>query len=212
LAPFFEKGFEAFEYMFWIAVVQGRKKEFGSDDSELMIAVQNGNKKAFNVLVERYKKKAYYIALGLIGDSDEAYDLSQDAFIRVYNARKRFDRKRPFFSWFYAILSNLAKNHLKKKSVRAEHARQVRDGYDPSLHCSSPPDLLVEADETRKEVWAAIDRLSYDHREIIILRHFQDMPYEEIAGLLGIPTGSVMSRLYYARKKLREALGEDYGR
>ena len=156
------------------------------------------------------KKKAYYIALGLVGDSDEAYDLSQEAFIRIYNARKRYDRKRPFFSWFYAILSNLAKNHIKKKSVRAEYARQIKDEHNPAQDFSSSPDVIVEADETKKEVWAAIEKLSYDHREIIILRHFQDLPYDEIAKLLDIPTGSVMSRLYYARKKLREVLGDDY--
>lgn len=184
----------------------------GSDDSELMTALQKGNKMAFNVLVERYKKKAYYIALGLVGDPDEAYDLSQEAFIRVYNARKRFDRKRPFFSWFYAILSNLAKNHIKKRAVRTEYARQVKDEHNPTQGDVDSPDLIIEADETKREVWAAIEKLSYDHREIIILRHFEDMSYDEIAKMLDIPTGSVMSRLYYARKKIREILGEDYER
>jgi RNA polymerase sigma-70 factor (ECF subfamily) len=198
--------------MFWIAVIPSREKLTESSDSELMMAVQDGKKLAFNVLVERYKKKAYYIALGLVGDSDEAYDLSQEAFIRVYNARKRYDRKRPFFSWFYAILSNLAKNQIKKKSVRAEYARQVKNEHNPTQDFSSSPDVIVEADETKKQVWAAIEKLSYDHREIIILRHFQDLPYDEIAKLLDIPTGSVMSRLYYARKKLREVLGDNYER
>ena len=196
--------------MIWLAVISGRDKLSEESDSELMSALQRGNIVAFNVLVERYKKKAYYIALGLVGDSDEAYDLSQETFIRIYNARKRYDKQRPFFSWFYAILSNLAKNYIKKRSVRSDYARQVKDEYDPKQYHSSSPDVIVEADETKREVWAAIEKLSYDHREIIILRHFQDMPYEEIAATLGIPTGSVMSRLYYARKKLREVLGNDY--
>lgn len=196
--------------MMWLAVITGRDKLREKDDSELMSALQRGNVTAFNMLVERYKKKAYYIALGLVGDPDEAYDLSQEAFIRVYNARKRYDRTRPFFSWFYAILSNLAKNHIKKRSVRSDYARQVRDEYDPRQEHSSAPDVIVEADETKREVWMAIEKLSYDHREIIILRHFEDMPYDEIAATLSIPIGSVMSRLYYARKKLREALGDDY--
>jgi RNA polymerase sigma-70 factor (ECF subfamily) len=196
--------------MIWLAVIRGRDKLTESGDSDLMIAVQSGKTMAFNVLVERYKKKAYYIALGLVGDPDEAYDLSQEAFIRVYNARKSYDRDRPFFSWFYAILSNLAKNYMKKKAVRSEYARQVKAEYDPRRHHSSSPDIIVEADETKREVWAAIEKLSYDHREIIILRHFEDLPYDEIARLLGIPIGSVMSRLYYARKKLRETLRHDY--
>ena len=196
--------------MFWLAVISSERKLKDSGDSELMIAAQDGNAMAFKVLVERYKKKAYYVALGLVGYSDEAYDLSQEAFIRIYQAKRRYDRKRPFFSWFYAILSNLAKNHLKKRSVRAEYARQVKDEHDPRLNCSAAPDIIIESDETKEAVWAAIEKLSYDHREIIILRHFEDMSYEDIAGLLGIPAGSVMSRLYYARKKLREILGDEY--
>jgi len=198
--------------MLWLTVLIEERKLAKASDSELMGAVKKGNDKAFRVLVERYKKRAYFIALGLIGDSDDAYDLSQEAFIRIYNARKRYDPKKPFFSWFYTILSNLSRNQIKKRTVRSDYSRQVQSEYDPKLDCSDAPDVIVEADESKRALWAAIERLSYDHREIIILRHFQDMSYEEIAGMLGIPVGSVMSRLYYARRKLREILGDDYER
>ncbi len=180
------------------------------DDAQLMVSVQEGDPIALRLLVERYKRKAYYTALKLVGDADEAYDLSQEAFIRVYNARRRYDHSRPFYSWFYAILSNLAKNHLKKRSVRANYAASVRSAKDAEIDTHDSPEVLVEADETKQAVWAAIEKLSYEHREIIILRHFEDMSYEEIAKLLRIPVGSVMSRLYYARKRLRELLGEAY--
>lgn len=180
------------------------------DDAQLMTAVQRGDPAAFRILVEKYKRRAYFLAVKLVGDSADASDLSQEAFIRVYNARRRYDRDRPFFSWFYAILSNLAKNHLRKRSVRSEYAAQMRSAADQALDERGAPDCIVEADETRRALWAAIEKLSFDHREIIILRHFEDMPYEDIAKLLGIPVGSVMSRLYYARKKLRELLGEAY--
>lgn len=198
--------------MLWLTVLIDERKLAKASDSELMSAVKKGSEKAFRVLVERYKKKAYFIALGLVGDSDEAYDLSQEAFIRIYNARKRYDPKKPFFSWFYTILSNLSRNQIKKRTVRSDYSRQVISEYDPQLECSDAPDVIVEADESKRAVWAAIEKLSYDHREVIILRHFQEMSYEEIAGMLAIPVGSVMSRLYYARKKLREILGDDYER
>jgi RNA polymerase sigma-70 factor (ECF subfamily) len=193
-----------------MAVLESDRECTGVDDAQLMAAVQHGDPAAFRILVEKYKRRAYYLALKLVGDSDDAYDLSQEAFIRVYNARRRYDRGRPFYSWFYAILSNLAKNHLRKRSVRSEYAAQIRSESDQALDDSGAPDCIVEADEARKALWAAIEKLSYDHKEIIILRHFEDMPYEDIAKLLGIPVGSVMSRLYYARKKLRELLGEAY--
>jgi RNA polymerase sigma-70 factor (ECF subfamily) len=86
----------------------------------------------------------------------------------------------------------------------------VRNAGDAELDTRCAPDERVREEETRAAVWSAIEQLSYEHREVIILRHFEDMAYEDIARLLGIPLGSVMSRLYYARKKLRELLGEAY--
>jgi RNA polymerase sigma-70 factor (ECF subfamily) len=191
-------------------VLADDKEHAGADDAQLMAAVQQGDPGAFRILVERYKKKAYYVALKLVGDSNDAFDLSQEAFVRVYNARRRYDNSRPFYAWFYAILRNLAKNHLKRRTVRSEYAALVRNAGDAELDTRCAPDERVREEETRAAVWSAIEQLSYEHREVIILRHFEDMAYEDIARLLGIPLGSVMSRLYYARKKLRELLGEAY--
>jgi RNA polymerase sigma-70 factor (ECF subfamily) len=144
-----------------------------------------------------------------VGDSDEAMDVSQEAFIRVYRARKKYDETKSFFSWFYTILSNLAKNCLKKGRVRAEYRKTVQNKKMPNDNGRAfSPDLILEADETKRLVWEAIEKLSFEHREIIVLRHFEDFSYEEIAKAVGVPIGSVMSRLYYARKQLKEILGE----
>jgi RNA polymerase sigma-70 factor (ECF subfamily) len=198
--------------MISLAVIEDDEELAGLDDAQVMVDVQHGDPAAFRILVERYKKRAYCLALKLVGDPDDAYDLSQEAFIRVYNARRRYDRRRPFYSWFYAILSNLAKNHVKKRAVRSQYAAEVRGAGEAQLDERESPEFIIEAGETRKAVWAAIEKLPYEHREIIVLRHFEDMSYEEIADLLGIPAGSVMSRLYYARKRLRELLGDAYER
>ena len=198
--------------MLLLAVIGGIKELIGLDDAQLMDSVQQGNPMAFRVLVERYKKRAYFTALKLVGDPDDAYDLSQEAFIRVYNARRRYDKSHPFYAWFYTILRNLARNHLRKRLVRQEHASRIRRMRKRNVEVSESPECIVEANETKKVVWAALEKLSYEHREIIILRHFEDMSYEEIANLLGIAVGSVMSRLYYARKRLRDLLGEEYGK
>jgi RNA polymerase sigma-70 factor, ECF subfamily len=198
--------------MILMAVIRGAKEFTGLDDTQLMIEVQQGNTLAFKALVDRHKKKAYYTALKLVGDPDDAYDLSQEAFIRVYNARRRYDETHSFYAWFYTIIRNLARNYLRKRNVRVEYAVQTKQSTKGNLETSDSPEYIVEADEAKKAIWAAIDKLPYDHREIIILRHFEDMSYEEIAGILGIAVGSVMSRLYYARKKLRDLLGEKYER
>lgn len=179
-------------------------------DEELLESIKAGDIHAFESLVKRYKKKAYYLALKLVGDPAEAKDISQEAFIRVYRARRRFDPNRSFFSWFFTILSNLAKNQLKKRKVRQEYSQNVQEEHKSTASSGrdSSPEYLMEADETREAVWHAIEKLSFEHREIIVLRHFEDLSYEEIAKALGIPVGSVMSRLYYARKKLKELLGD----
>ena len=195
-----------------MAVIGGVKEFTDLDDAQLMDAVQQDNPMAFRVLVERYKKKAYFTALKLVGDPDDAYDLSQEAFIRVYNARRRYDKSHPFYAWFYTILRNLARNHIRKRSVRLEYAARTKRIHKRNTEVSESPECIAEADEAKTAVWHAIEKLSYEHREIIILRHFEDMSYDEIAKLLGIAVGSVMSRLYYARRKLRELLGEEYGR
>jgi RNA polymerase sigma-70 factor (ECF subfamily) len=193
-------------------VLSSVKELTGLEDAQLMVQVQQGNQMAFRVLVDRYKKKAYYTALKLVGDPDDAYDLSQEAFIRVYNARRHYDAGHPFYAWFYTILRNLARNHLRKRSVRLAYILRTKRIRKRSLEFYDSPECIAEADETKKAVWAALGKLSYDHREIIILRHFENLSYEEIANLLGIAVGSVMSRLYYARSKLRDLLGEEYER
>jgi RNA polymerase sigma-70 factor (ECF subfamily) len=198
--------------MMMLAVIGGIKELKGLDDAQLMDSVQQGNPMAFRILVERYKKRAYFTALKLVGDPDDAYDLSQEAFIRVYNARRRYDKSHPFYAWFYTILRNLARNHLRKRSVRLDYAARIKRIRKRNMDVSESPECIVEADEAKKAVWAAIEKLSYEHREIIILRHFEDMSYDEIAKLLGIAVGSVMSRLYYARSKLRDLLGKEYGK
>lgn len=182
-------------------------------DSEILALIGQGDMKSFETLVGRYKKKAYYIALGLVGDADEAYDISQEAFIRVYRSAKRFDTSKEFFSWFYVILANLSRNLIKRRAVRTAHAREVQAdaaSNRQSLWMGNPEELM-EVDETRQKVWEGIEQLPFNFREIIILRHFEELSYEEITKLLSIPRGSVMSRLYYARRKLKQILEANGG-
>jgi RNA polymerase sigma-70 factor (ECF subfamily) len=194
-----------------IAGMLDRYKDLG--DSALLAQVQQGDMMAFEALVERHRDRAVGVALKLVGDPDEAADISQEAFIRVYRAVKRFDTQKEFFSWFYVILSNLARNRLKKRKVRRVYAQEQQADTE-AIHfrqTRNAPDLLIETDETKRQVWRAIEQLPYNFREIIVLRHFEDLSYEEIARLLNIPLGSVMSRLYYARLKLKQILGSADG-
>ena len=178
------------------------------EDQELILQSKKGKMKAFQKLVEKYKKPAFFIALGLVGNRDDAYDLSQEAFIRVHTSMGKFNPRYKFFSWFYAILSNLCKNHLRSRQVKENYLKNRRPDADTDNQKISlpPPDVLLERDEISKRLWKEIQKLPYEFKEIIVLKHFQGLPYKKISAMLNIPMGSVMSRLYYARKKLKENL------
>lgn len=144
----------------------------------------------------------------MVRNSDDAYDLSQEAFVRVYKHLKRFDPKYPFKIWLFHILSNLCKNHLRQKKTRDNVMTSSDEAAESAVSNTAEPDRLFSQTEVQAQVWTAIDKLPEKFREIIILSHFQEMSYDQMAEVLEIPRGSVMSRLYYARLKLREILEE----
>lgn len=173
---------------------------------------RRGSAEAFEVFVNRYMKDAYYIALGLVGNQEDALDLSQEAFARAFRNIKHIKPDRKFFPWFYQILKNLCISHLRKRKYRqagsldAEGCPEAADTED----CFSP-EAVASRNEIKDKVWQAIGKLDEKHREVIILRHFQNMSYEQIAEALFCNKGTVTSRLYYARKRLEELLGTGKG-
>ncbi|UCE66275.1 MAG: RNA polymerase sigma factor [Candidatus Zixiibacteriota bacterium] len=175
-------------------------------DNSLVLQILQGKVKSFKILVERYQKGAYLFAVGMIGNHDDAYDLSQEAFIRAYKNLNRFNPVYQFRTWFFRILSNLCKNHLRQQANRGSVLTSSEMIYAAAAPRHQRPDVLFEKSEIQREVWNCVNELPDKFREIIILNHFQDMFYEQVAKVLDIPRGSVMSRLYYARLKLREIL------
>ena len=173
---------------------------------------RSGSPEAFEVIVRKYMKDAYFIALALVGNRDDALELSQEAFFRAYRNIDKLKSGRKFLPWFYQILKNLCFSHLRKRKLRqtqsidASHnnmPNETNDGFDP--------ELLAERNEAKDQVWKAIGHLDEKHREVIILRHFQNLTYKQIAERLFTNKGTVMSRLYYARKKLKELLDNEKG-
>lgn len=187
--------------------------ELGDDqEAELIAEIQAGRKKLFSVLVEKYKHRAFLIALSMVNNRDDAMDLAQDAFLKSFRAIKGFDTTRPFFPWFYQILKNACLSHLKRRGLirRFSLSATEQDEGDIELPDHSfDPQMIVDRNEAKDKVWEAYHQLNLKAREIIMMRHFQDMSYEEIAKALDIPIGTVMSRLFHARKKMK-ALMEDY--
>jgi RNA polymerase sigma-70 factor (ECF subfamily) len=176
------------------------------NEPNVILDWKKGNKKAYETLVRHYMTDAYLVAYGFVGNSEDARDLSQDAFIKAYQARERFDSERPFYPWLYRIIKNHCLNFIKRG--RRGQSLYYEDSPDRERFASNSPTPLesLEKNERHAALRVAVDELSDDHREIIVLKNFRDLSYQRIAEVLEIPIGTVMSRLYYARKTLKDII------
>ncbi len=179
-------------------------------DMTLVTDIKSGSKKALGKLVERHKKMAFRFALGLVGNKDDAFDISQEAFMRVYKSADTYDESKPFLPWFYTIIANLSKTWLRKRSNRENRMVDLDDVSFLLVDRATPEDRILH-NESIAQLRTALLALSFEDREIITLQHFRNMSYDEISELLCIPRGTVMSRLYYARKKLATLMRESDG-
>jgi RNA polymerase sigma-70 factor (ECF subfamily) len=192
--------------------IEEKEREADQEEAHLVRKIRAGQKNLFSLLVERYKNRAFLIALSLVNDREDAMDLAQDAFMKSFRGLSTFDDSRPFFPWFYRILRNACLTHLKRKGLVKKQSLSTRDPDSPDIDIedrSFDPQMIVDRNEVKEKVWEAFNRLDLKGREIIMMRHFQNMTYEEIAQALDIPIGTVMSRLFHARKKMK-ALVEKY--
>jgi len=183
------------------------------DAGEAMLVerASRGDNTAFGELVRRHMRSAYFAALGLVGSPDDALDLSQDAFARALKHASKLDPGRPFYPWYYAILRRLCFNFLRDRKNRQRLLDESGAWLAEDLAADGlgeHPDARLRREDARRIVGRALSRLPEGQREVLVLREFEDMKYREIAELLEIPVGTVMSRLYAARRALADALEE----
>ena len=181
------------------------------EEIRLIAGAKHGDHGAFESLVESYMGKAIGVAVGYVGNRDEAIDMAQEAFYRVFKNLDRFREGERFAPWFFRILRNACLNHLQKRKRRrafSYHARDEGESDFPIVDGSLGPADRAELTEEQRQFWIALEELSLKHREILLLRHFEDLEYAAIAEVLDIPIGTVMSRLFHARRKLRDALAD----
>jgi RNA polymerase sigma-70 factor (ECF subfamily) len=174
----------------------------------LVRLAQAGDADAFGRLVERHMRRAYFAALSLVGSREDALDLSQEAFVRAYRARGTIDPDRPFYAWLYQILRRLCFNFLRDRRTRAQTLEAAGSwlAEDVADRAGPDPAEALEREQRRRLVAAAIEELPAREREVLALKEFEGLSYKEIAALVGVPIGTVMSRLYAARQRLALAL------
>jgi RNA polymerase sigma-70 factor (ECF subfamily) len=169
-----------------------------ADDDQLVSRCLGGDNTAFEAVVQRYQRVLFTVALRMLGDYDEAVDATQNAFVKSYQKLTTFDRKHRFFSWIYRILLN--------ECLNAQRDRRPREPLTAELATVGSPAELFEAAERRRSVQSAILALPIESREVIILRHFTELSYEQIGDALGVEAKTVKSRLHTARERLSQML------
>ncbi len=186
------------------------------EDHELVRATLAGDGTAYRGLVERYQGRIYSVVFGMVRNREDARELTQDAFIKAYKSLARFRLESSFYTWLCRISMNVAIDHLRRQKLRRteefDEAIASRDtsGIISLAHHREDPGRNLERKRMRERILAEVNKLPEDQQQVIILREIDGLSYKEIASVLGIPEGTVMSRLYYARKKLQVALREHH--
>lgn len=166
----------------------------------------------FEQVVQHHQRRAFLAALGFLRNPEDAREASLEAFARAFKALHTFDVERPFYPWYHRILRNLCLDRIQRRKKAPIPSESIERAAAPATAClfGRNPEAAAISTDRQLRVQAAIERLSVDHREIITMRHYQDLAYDEMSEALGVAMGTVMSRLYRARRALRDELeGED---
>lgn len=176
-------------------------------DRELVAIAVHGFDGSFEELVRRYQRPISAYVYRMVGNYESALDLTQEIFIKVYNSLKRYRSEFKFSTWIYKIAHNAAVDHLRRNTTREQSlvAGSEGDTYDlPIESACLSPEQESEQRERRVEIEAVVRALPANYRELIILRHSQDLSYEEIVEVTGLPLGTVKNRLFRAREMMRQ--------
>ena len=184
-------------------------------DHELVTRAQQGSEKAYRELLVRYERPVFSIIYRMIRDREQAEDLAQETFVRVFNHIDRYDPRYKFSSWIFKIATNLTIDHIRRKELNtvsidgSRNATTAEQIEATSITIASPdenPEELLEAKELGEEIEEAIGKLRPEYRAAILLRHVDGREYQEIAEILSLPLGTVKTYIHRGRNELREQL------
>lgn len=189
-----------------------------TDDLTLVKRVRSGDQRAFKLLVERYQRKVYSVALGMVKDREEAMDVSQEAFVKVHKYLDHFKGDSSFYTWLYRITVNICIDVLRRRAAaKGEHVEldeniqldsaEANIGALGSRLGTNPQKSLLRK-ELAAKIEEALQEVPEKHRAILLLRELEGMSYDDLARTLEIPKGTVMSRLFHARAKIQKILNK----
>ena len=187
------------------------------EERELVEAARRGDGPAFRTLVERYQRRAFAVALGMLHDPDDARDVCQEAFLKAHKALAGFAGDAQFFTWLYRIVMNQCIDHLRKKrgeQVEFDDALTNEASDDEGIaprRLGFDPQRALQDKELRQRIQHALAQLSPVHRAVLLMREVEGLSYQEMADQAGVSIGTIMSRLFHARKKMQKMLGASDG-
>ncbi len=189
----------------------------GPDDLALVARSQAGDTLAFNELVTRYRTRAFSMIYNMVRNEQDAWDLAQDGFVKAWKNIGRFRGQSSFYTWLYRILMNVTIDWLRKKQIASGTEfddqiglNNIAPGATTAPQAELQPAEKISDGEIRTRIDAAIEKLSPEHRAVIVMREIDGLEYSEIAEQMECSIGTVMSRLFYARKKLQALLKDVY--
>ncbi|MGH7865796.1 MAG: sigma-70 family RNA polymerase sigma factor [Candidatus Binataceae bacterium] len=177
------------------------------DESALIERAKRGDTEAFAVLVERYQRRVVGVALAVVHNQDDAVELAQEAFVRAFENLKKFESRSSFSTWLYRIAANISID-FRRREGRHVVLRGDDAEAEISRIASAEGDSYraAERNELGRRIQRALQELTPEHRAVILLREVEGLSYDEISDVLQVPRGTVMSRLHYARGRLRAIL------
>ena len=189
---------------------KAEKTRIRAQDQVWVERAQAGDQEAFRHLVERYQRRVYAVAYGIVRNRDDAWDVAQEAFVKAYRNLTRFQGNSGFYTWLYRITYNLCIDTMRSRSRRSfvemDSSRMLQAAVAKEAPLETHPAKSVDRRELGEAIENALNELSEKHRAIIVLREIEGLSYEEIADVLKVSKGTVMSRLFHARRKLQDLL------
>lgn len=181
------------------------------EDHRLINAARKGDQKAYEALLEKYRNLVYHVMIKMVGNPQEAEDLTQEAFIKAFNALDSFNEEFAFSTWLMKIATNNCIDFLRKRKLRVFSIDEPIQYKDEELHYEIPDQELTAdrkmlAEEKSKFIDKAIQSLPPRYRHVILLRHKEEKSYEEIAEILNLPLGTVKARIFRAREMLNKKM------
>lgn len=191
----------------------------GVSDFDLIARAKSGDLRCYDELVTRHRAKIHAMIRNMIHNEADAWDLSQEVFIKAWKALPKFEARAKVSTWLYRIAHNMVYDWSRRRKIDAAgelndelfERESIDSASRTTPHASQSPDRAMQTDELRGKIEQALSRLSPEHREAVILKDVQGLAYKEIAEATNTSIGTVMSRLYYARQKLQTFLKDEYG-